>query len=254
MREFRRARSAHGFTLLELIIVFAVLAILLAIIFPAIGGIRERSRVVLCRSQLEEWGHAFGMYAGEWDGLWPHADSNYGIVRADGGNAPGECCWVDVLPPHMGLRPMRELRDAGELPDRETVYECPSAVPEPGKPDFDYATYGYYSYAMNSYLEADFHGWIYPPFVDTDLIGRTEVTVLVFDQNLDPAVVPEMGESEKREEAGMFPSYSVGMFTLRHGHGGNVLFCDMHVEHIKRKMWLDSWPPRPEAWVQFFPY
>ncbi|MBN1917425.1 MAG: prepilin-type N-terminal cleavage/methylation domain-containing protein [Verrucomicrobia bacterium] len=254
MLALRRARFSHGLTLLELLIVFAVLAILALILLPAVGSIRERSRVVLCRSRLDQWGQAFGMYAVEWDGLWPHADSNYGIARGDGGNPPGECCWVDVLPPHMGLRPMRELRDAGELPGADTVYQCPSVLPEPGKPDFDYATSGYYSYAMNSYLEADFHGWNYPPFVDTDMIRRGEVTVLLFDQNLDPAVVPEMGESEKAGQAGMFPSYSVGMFTLRHSGGGNVLFCDLHVEHIKRKMWLDSWPPRADAWVQFFPY
>ena len=254
MLEFRRARSAHGLTLIELIVVIGVIAILLAIILPAIGGIRERSRIVLCRSRLEQWGHAFGMYGNEYDGLWPHADSNHGIVRHDGNDPQGECCWVDVLPPRMGMRPVRELRDAAELPDAETVYQCPSATPEPGKPDFDYATNGYYSFAMNSYLEADFHGWDYPPFVNSELIRRGEFTVLLFDQNLDPAVVPEMGESEKAEQAGMFPSYSVGMFTLRHKRGGNVLFCDMHVEHIKRKMWLDSWPPRDDAWVQFFPY
>jgi prepilin-type N-terminal cleavage/methylation domain-containing protein/prepilin-type processing-associated H-X9-DG protein len=244
----------RGFTLVELLVVLAVVAVLAAVLLPALAGARARSRTLLCRSRLRQWGHAFGLYASEWGGLWPHADSNYGLVRADGGDPQGESCWVDVLPPYLSGAPVRELRDAGRLPDRETIYQCPSAVPEPGRPAFDYATFGYYSFAMNSYLEADFHGWNYPPFVDTELIGRGEVTVLLFDQNLDPAVVPDMGESEKAEEAGMFPSYSVGMFTLRHNRGGNVLFCDTHVEHIKRKMWLDSWPPRADAWVQFFPY
>jgi prepilin-type processing-associated H-X9-DG protein/prepilin-type N-terminal cleavage/methylation domain-containing protein len=254
MGEERPARSARGFTLFELLVVGVIIAVLVSLLLPALGAIRARSRTVLCRSRLGEWGRAFGMYGGAWDGLWPHADSNYGLVRDDGNDPQGECCWVDVLPPVMSLRPMRELRDAGELPDCDTVYQCPSAFPEPGKPDFDYETYGYYSFAMNSYLEADFHDWDYPPFVDSERIKRGEITVLLFDQNLDPAVVPEMGESEKAEQAGMFPSYSVGMFTLRHNRGGNVLFCDLHVDHIKRKMWLDSWPPRPDAWVQFFPY
>jgi prepilin-type N-terminal cleavage/methylation domain-containing protein/prepilin-type processing-associated H-X9-DG protein len=247
-------RRSLGFTLIELLTVIGVLGILFALLLPALGGVRERSRTILCRSRLGQWGNAFGLYAGDWDSLWPHTDSNYGIVRADGGDPQGECCWVDVLPPYLGHRPMRELRDAGRLPDSETVYHCPSAVPASGKPAFDYETYGYYSFAMNSYLEADFHGWDYPPFVDTELIVRDDITVLLFDQNLDPEVVPEMGESEKAEEAGMFPSYSVGMFTLRHHRGGNVLFCDLHVAHLRRRMWLDSWPPRADAWVQFFPY
>jgi hypothetical protein len=250
----RRVCRTDGFTLTEAIVVAAVIGLIAALLFPALAGARQRSWTLVCRSRLRQWGQAFGLYAIEWDSLWPHADSNYGIVRADGGNPQGESCWADVLPPYLDRRPVRELREAGELPDRETIYQCPSAVPKPGKPVFDYERYGYYSYAMNSYLEADFHGWDYPPFVDTELIMRDEVTVLLFDQNLDPAIVPEMGGSEKREEAGMFPSYSVGMFTLRHHRGGNVLFCDMHVEHIKRKMWLESWPPRADAWVQFFPY
>jgi len=247
-------RPSPGFTLVELLTVIGVVGILLALLFPAVNGVRNRSRTLLCRSRLGQWGTAFGLYAAEWDSLWPHADSNYGIVRADGGDPQGECCWVDVLPRYLGCRPMRELRDAGELPDRETIYHCPSAVPEPGKPAFDYEAFGYYSFAMNSYLEADFHGWDYPAFVDTELIVRDEITVLLFDQNLDPDVVPEMGESEKAEQAGMFPSYSVGMFTLRHYRGGNVLFCDMHVDLLTRRMWLESWPPRRDAWVQFFPY
>jgi prepilin-type N-terminal cleavage/methylation domain-containing protein len=254
MEERCRGRRASGFTLVELLIVFTVLGVLLAILLPALGGARERSRTLLCQSRLAQWGHAFGLYAGDWDGLWPHADSNYGIVRHDGNDPQGECCWVDVLPRYLDRAPVRELRDAGRLPDRDTIYQCASADPEPGKPAFDYEQYGYYSFAMNSYLEADFHGWAYPPFVDSELIIRRQVTVLLFDQNLDPDVVPEMGESENRDEAGMFPSYSVGMFTLRHHRGGNVLFCDMHVEHIMRKMWLESWPPRADAWVQFFPY
>ncbi len=249
-----RVRRSPGFTLVELLTVVGVVGILLALLFPAVNGVRNRSRTILCQSRLGQWGTAFGLYAGDWDSLWPHTDSNYGIVRADGNDPQGECCWVDVLPPYLSGRPMRELRDAGKLPDCETIYQCPSAVPEPGKPAFDYETFGYYSFAMNSYLEADFHGWDYPPFVDTELIMRDEITVLLFDQNLDPDVVPEMGESEKREEAGMFPSYSVGMFTLRHHRGGNVLFCDMHVGHLRRRMWLESWPPRADAWVQFFPY
>jgi len=249
-----RVCRADGFSLFELLVTCAVLAVLLALLFPALGSARQRSHTLLCRSRLRQWGQAFSLYGEDWGGLWPHTDSNYGIVRSSGDDPPGESCWVDVLPPYLDRAPMRDRRESGDLPGRETIYQCPAAAPQPGKPAFDYEQYGYYSYAMNSYLEADFHGWDYPPFVDTELIIRSEVTVLLFDQNLDPDVVPEMGGSEQREDAGKFPSYSVGMFTLRHSRGGNVLFCDTHVEHIKRRMWLDSWPPRADAWVQFFPY
>jgi len=64
-------RSA--FTLVELLIVMAIMLILIAILIPAIDGVREEVRRHKCRANLKGFGTAFYTYAGEgnWKGRWP---------------------------------------------------------------------------------------------------------------------------------------------------------------------------------------
>ena len=61
------------FTLIELLIVIAIIAILAAIAFPAIGGARESARRASCMSNLRQIGQAIKIYTGEmdWEGIFP---------------------------------------------------------------------------------------------------------------------------------------------------------------------------------------
>ncbi|HEX8550234.1 MAG TPA: DUF1559 domain-containing protein [Abditibacteriaceae bacterium] len=60
-----RARSGvrAGFTLVEMLIVIAVIAILAAILFPVFGRVRERGRTIACNSNMKQLAMAFQQYA-----------------------------------------------------------------------------------------------------------------------------------------------------------------------------------------------
>jgi prepilin-type processing-associated H-X9-DG protein/prepilin-type N-terminal cleavage/methylation domain-containing protein len=64
-------RSA--FTLLELLVVITVIALLVAILMPALSAVRERARQIQCVSNLRQIGTALYLYADERGGVYPEA-------------------------------------------------------------------------------------------------------------------------------------------------------------------------------------
>jgi len=56
-----------------MLVVIAIIAILAAIIFPAFSTAREKARSIRCTSNLRQLGMAMGMYAQDYDDLFPYA-------------------------------------------------------------------------------------------------------------------------------------------------------------------------------------
>ncbi|MHB1158485.1 MAG: prepilin-type N-terminal cleavage/methylation domain-containing protein, partial [Phycisphaerales bacterium] len=61
----------HGFTLVELLVVVSIIALLMAILLPALGKARETARMVVCLSQQRQLGLATRMYIGDNAGWYP---------------------------------------------------------------------------------------------------------------------------------------------------------------------------------------
>ncbi|HUL51348.1 MAG TPA: DUF1559 domain-containing protein [Candidatus Nitrosotalea sp.] len=69
----RRSQSSlDGFTLVELLVVISVVAILGALLLPALASAREKSRRAACLSNLRQVGIAIHNYAGDNDGKIPY--------------------------------------------------------------------------------------------------------------------------------------------------------------------------------------
>jgi hypothetical protein len=49
-------------------------AMLMALVLPALGRARSLAQQTVCQSRLRQWGVAFAAYAGENSGYYPHAD------------------------------------------------------------------------------------------------------------------------------------------------------------------------------------
>ncbi|HLK61457.1 MAG TPA: prepilin-type N-terminal cleavage/methylation domain-containing protein [Chthonomonadaceae bacterium] len=63
----------RAFTLIELLIVIAIIAILAALLFPVFGAARAHARETVCLSNLRQIGQAITLYTQDYDEVYPHA-------------------------------------------------------------------------------------------------------------------------------------------------------------------------------------
>jgi prepilin-type N-terminal cleavage/methylation domain-containing protein len=67
----------QGFTLIEILVVIALISLLAAILFPVFSQVKEKGRQASCMSNLRQIGVAISLYASDYDGLYPFGVSAY---------------------------------------------------------------------------------------------------------------------------------------------------------------------------------
>jgi len=58
----RVPRRRKGISLIEVLVVIGVIMMLLAMLIPGLGAVRERARRTVCKNNLKQWGLALGYY------------------------------------------------------------------------------------------------------------------------------------------------------------------------------------------------
>jgi prepilin-type N-terminal cleavage/methylation domain-containing protein len=72
-----RAGGAAAFTLIELLVVIAIIALLMALLIPSLSRAKEQTRIVLCKSNLRQIGHAMNMYFVDNHDWFPYEKRNH---------------------------------------------------------------------------------------------------------------------------------------------------------------------------------
>jgi prepilin-type N-terminal cleavage/methylation domain-containing protein len=133
MRRSHWAGKAAGFTLVELLVVMAIIGVLVAMLLPAVQSARESARRASCVNNLKQIGTAIQLY------------HNAHTAFPPGGVSPGPCCsvesytcWTIQLLPFLEQRAIYDLYSQPETNEsranrqvRESfmpIYSCPSDI------------------------------------------------------------------------------------------------------------------------------
>jgi prepilin-type N-terminal cleavage/methylation domain-containing protein len=147
-------KTKHAFTLIELLVVISVIAVLMAILMPALQRVRAQAQLTVCRNNLRNYGLTGRMYSDDNRGEFPYSFT-WLYARNE------TCTWhnparnLDRFPEFAGcMWPYLKGQDINLCPQFDVVARemscsvCRGAT-IPVKPQ--------YGYTMNSYLNGD--GW-----------------------------------------------------------------------------------------------
>jgi prepilin-type N-terminal cleavage/methylation domain-containing protein/prepilin-type processing-associated H-X9-DG protein len=143
-----KAARRTGFTLVELLIVIGIIALLIAILMPALSAVREHARRIKCMSNMRQLSMAWIMYANEskghfcsseWQDVAPNQKPPYSGYTLGGynGNVPGGI-WTWIVDTPSGQDFTRGMLWT-YLKNTE-VYYCPN---DPFLPETNYTINGY---------------------------------------------------------------------------------------------------------------
>lgn len=83
-----RRRKTIGFTLIELLVVISIIAVLLAVLMPAMRKIKEMARDTACKSNLRNIGLALTMYLDDFERKIPDTQSSNGFLWDNASGVP----------------------------------------------------------------------------------------------------------------------------------------------------------------------
>jgi hypothetical protein len=201
--------SKNFFTLIELLIVIAMIAILAALLLPALDAARARARSISCTNNLKQLGTLFQLYASDYQG---NIDlRNSGVYRT--------YTWSHSL---MNSNDNRKL---------DKIYYCPSAKRDVSNVNSScYKIYGIKRDSFGDSYEKKFGNPIH-------FFNSNDSRALVLDRVKNPgkylllADCVAMGEypGEAYYYIGFPSSTNRGAFHFLHRNIANLLWSDGHV-------------------------
>lgn len=136
-------RRREGFTLIELMVVIAIILILAAILFPVFAAMKQRARASKCMSNLNQLGKAITAYTGDYDGKFPctRRPANFQVPTRDIRffYALGGETWIQRIDTYVHRGSVEDAQKGLMV----GVFNCPDWEKKWPSSYVDYHSYGY---------------------------------------------------------------------------------------------------------------
>ena len=213
--------ASRYFTLVEMLVVIAILSILSALLVPALRNASEFAQRISCFDHQKQQGAAFLIFAEENGGNLPQLRNH----SAYGG---GEPYWYSLIEPGLGGSYSGSGAYKGKRP---SAFSCPSETNHYGG-FIDYGPNGLYITVGNGLTP--YYGQSTPPgFVSLSSVrSPSSVTLLVDAKRSTGDSGYWSVHTEDMRQKGIATTPYEKAWPPRHGEGMNWLFFDQHVEWL----------------------
>lgn len=252
----------HGFTLMELLVVVAIIAILAALLLPMLGRAKEQVRSVSCKSHLHQIGLAMQMYVSDHN-IYPSATD-------DSGPWPVFKTWADQLTPYnpvswtnLAWHCPTYIAEGGMVrwqpqPPSGRAFKVSSSYAYNGRGMWGYKFYGSHGYTIKGRLGL---GDVKPTVHENRIVAPSEMYAVADTRPVQYANDPGLSGGIEMQPWQIWPSILKAKDTEArppHSQAYNLLFVDGHVSPVKRKdylypprtaqFWNRDHEPHPELW------
>jgi len=203
-------KEARAFTLVELLVAMAVIAILVALLLSGLHRAKATAHAAECRNNLKEWGTALHLFAADHDDFLP-PEGKPTPLETDLAN-PTYQAWYVQLPAQMNLSRYAEMpwRTNPSVDPGNSLWICPS---NPRRCNASSKTNNLFHYCLNELVDGS--GATDHPMMLASIRNPSCVVYLFDSKNL-----PAVGEANF-------------VHTNLHNKGAQILFLDGHVARFR---------------------
>ncbi|OHB58155.1 MAG: hypothetical protein A2Y12_07785 [Planctomycetes bacterium GWF2_42_9] len=245
-----KTHTNQAFTLVELLVVISIIAILLAVIMPAMSKARALATALKSMSNTRQWGIGVIAFAEQNNGVLPwegNKDENLGSVFKNND------WWANSIPRMLGQQSYRQISETAIKnkttvpmpPNRDCIFVDPAAKFPQG---FTKEAVNFYDGSIN-YEYKMFFCYIWNSELNNGPTASTKddienVKLANIKSSQQTILMLEMRTANEELEKKDYDYYKTRpllgrhrgdwkRFARRHLNGGHVVFCDGHTARLK---------------------
>ncbi len=245
--------------MIELLVVIAIIAILAAMLLPALARAKASAQRISCLSNLKQWAMADTMYVDDSNQVFPNTKIPNGTPGTPGdysedqprwldltdveytdnqsGASYGRDAWFNALPPYLKSRPLWQYALATTGPalfnQGQNIYHCPTAASQPVDATLNQGSRVIFHYGMNSKGMWEQNGKVQVLPLKTHMVKSPSAFVMFSDNRVRADETPYYGTDAAKATTLGSPQNYTSRFSSRHRAGGNIAFSDGHSAFFK---------------------